>query len=193
MKIPFIQKRLEFFKTYTEEMSDNFLLQTIRIPKNLVYLTDRLPQANYEKYNKKSILGKKDLPDINLNLGSKNLGVASIVSLHSTNKKKSKIIAKKALQADSELTDNNNSSIHQILKHSIEEGEKKKKNGVIKSSSKLDESGGKHSETNNRGKNLLEAEPIQSNNEIITLDNNNNNNRIAIIKSNKAEGSSNSI
>lgn len=32
---------------------DNNLLQTIRIPKNLLFLTDRLPQANYEKASKK--------------------------------------------------------------------------------------------------------------------------------------------
>lgn len=51
-----IQKRMEFFKTYTEDMHhDNNLLKTIRIPKNLLFLTDRLPQANYNN--------KKNLPD----------------------------------------------------------------------------------------------------------------------------------
>ena len=45
---------MEFFKTVTEEMHpDNSLLQTIKIPKNLLFLTDRLPQANYEKVSKK--------------------------------------------------------------------------------------------------------------------------------------------
>ncbi len=47
---------MEFFKTYSDDTHhDNNLLQTIRIPKNLLFLTDRLPQANYEKS-----IGKKD-------------------------------------------------------------------------------------------------------------------------------------
>jgi len=56
LKNPIIQKRMEFFKTYTEDMHiDNNLLQTIRIPKNLLFLTDRLPQANYDKKKDKKI------------------------------------------------------------------------------------------------------------------------------------------
>jgi NIMA (never in mitosis gene a)-related kinase 1/4/5 len=56
LKNPIIQKRLEFLsnKTVTEDMlHDNNLLQTIRIPKNLLFLTDRLPQANYDMPRKK--------------------------------------------------------------------------------------------------------------------------------------------
>lgn len=63
LKHPIIQKRIEFFKTYTEDMHiENNLLQTIRIPKNLLFLTDRLPQANYEKTKKKDpeVKKKKD-------------------------------------------------------------------------------------------------------------------------------------
>ena len=45
---------MEFFKTYSDDMHhDNNLLQTIRIPKNLLFLTDRLPQANYSTNQKK--------------------------------------------------------------------------------------------------------------------------------------------
>lgn len=53
LKNPIIQKRMEFFKTYSDDMhfDNNLLLQTIKIPKNLLFLTDRLPQANYEKNN----------------------------------------------------------------------------------------------------------------------------------------------
>lgn len=47
---------MEFFKTYSDDMHhDNNLLQTIRIPKNLLFLTDRLPQANYSTNQKKKI------------------------------------------------------------------------------------------------------------------------------------------
>lgn len=51
---------MEFFKTYTDEMHhDNSLLQTIRIPKNLLFLTDRLPQANYGTNAKNKTVDKK--------------------------------------------------------------------------------------------------------------------------------------
>lgn len=47
----------------------NMLLQTIRIPKNLLFLTDRLPQANYEK----SIPKKKETAQANqISSGNKN-------------------------------------------------------------------------------------------------------------------------
>lgn len=36
-------------------------MQTIRIPKNLLFLSDKLPQPNYEKAK---VLNSNDLPDI---------------------------------------------------------------------------------------------------------------------------------
>ena len=39
---------METFKN-PEDFEEMTLLQTIRIPKNLLFLTDKLPQANYEK------------------------------------------------------------------------------------------------------------------------------------------------
>ena len=59
-----------------EIKEDNHLLQTIRIPKNLLYLTDKLPTSNYEKYNNdkrnqnqsfsnKRISNNENLPNIN--------------------------------------------------------------------------------------------------------------------------------
>lgn len=54
-----------------EEEFENSLLQTIRIPKNLLILTDKLPSANYDKNkNKKnqSFPNKKNLDSIKKNL-----------------------------------------------------------------------------------------------------------------------------
>jgi hypothetical protein len=52
--MPSIKKRLE--KLFPEEDkfydSQTDLLNTIRVPKNLLYLTDRLPKPNYEKKRK---------------------------------------------------------------------------------------------------------------------------------------------
>lgn len=59
---------MEFFKNI-EDNEESSLLQTIRIPKNLLFLTDKLPQANYEKIPNKRNLSfnnnKNELPDIN--------------------------------------------------------------------------------------------------------------------------------
>ena len=52
----FVKKRLEFFKAQAgfddENMGDideGVLLKTIRIPKNILFLTERLPEPNYDK------------------------------------------------------------------------------------------------------------------------------------------------
>ena len=53
LKHPIIQNRIEYFKAYAndEVSEDQALLQTIRIPKNLLFLSDKLPRPNYEKTN----------------------------------------------------------------------------------------------------------------------------------------------
>jgi len=71
-----MQKRIEYFKNFTEENEDQSLLQTIRIPKNMLFLSDKLPQPNYERpHNKNHSFTKKnnnDLPDIrSLNIKKK--------------------------------------------------------------------------------------------------------------------------
>lgn len=60
LKHPHIQKRTEMVKSYGDEDADSNLnvnlLQTIKIPKNLLVLSDRLPQANYAKSESKFLL-----------------------------------------------------------------------------------------------------------------------------------------
>jgi len=48
---PIIRKRIEYFKAFAgdEDNEDLALLKTINIPKNLLFLTDKLPQPNYDK------------------------------------------------------------------------------------------------------------------------------------------------
>ena len=52
LKNPIIQRRIEYFKSFTGELEseDKALLQTIRIPKNLLFLSDKLPKPNYSKH-----------------------------------------------------------------------------------------------------------------------------------------------
>jgi hypothetical protein len=48
---PVVQKRIEYFKSFAgeDEHEDKFLLKTIHMPKNLLFLSDKLPKPNYDK------------------------------------------------------------------------------------------------------------------------------------------------
>ena len=48
---PIILKRIEYFKSFgnDEENEDKCLLKTIHMPKNLLFLSDKLPKPNYDK------------------------------------------------------------------------------------------------------------------------------------------------
>jgi len=85
LKHPLVKKRLEFFQAQAgndnidiDDMEEGVLLRTIRIPSNLLCLSDKLPEANYEnpfkqrklEFNKNKINNKgntfpnSNLPDI---------------------------------------------------------------------------------------------------------------------------------
>ena len=55
LRHPLVKKRLEFFQAQSGEnedfdnMDEGVLLRTIRIPKNIIFLSDNLPEKNYEK------------------------------------------------------------------------------------------------------------------------------------------------
>ena len=86
LKHPLVKKRLEFFQAQAgndnidiDDMEEGVLLRTIRIPSNLLCLSDKLPEANYEnpfkqrklEFNKNKINNKgntfpnSNLPEIN--------------------------------------------------------------------------------------------------------------------------------
>ena len=51
---PIILKRIEYFKSFgaEDENEDKCLLKTIHMPKNLLFLSDKLPKPNYDKHFK---------------------------------------------------------------------------------------------------------------------------------------------
>ena len=66
-----MQKRIEYFKSFADDPNeDQALLQTIRVLENLLFLSDKLPQPNYEKLVKKNHSftkkGQNDLPEISM-------------------------------------------------------------------------------------------------------------------------------
>ena len=55
LKHPLVKKRIEFFQAEAgnehidiDDMEEGVLLRTIRIPNNILFLSDQLPEANYE-------------------------------------------------------------------------------------------------------------------------------------------------
>jgi NIMA (never in mitosis gene a)-related kinase len=56
---PIVQKRIEYFKSFAgeEESEDKCLLKTIHMPKNLLFLSDKLPKPNYDKQFKNNTNG----------------------------------------------------------------------------------------------------------------------------------------
>lgn len=141
--MPSIQKRIDYFKNTTDEPENIALLQTIRIPKNLLFLSDKLPKANYGKNNitnlnnnkKNSSFSNKnenELPDIKMPLSKINSNVIS-------KKKKPEELPEKKNSALTNLIneinlkgiDNNglNNSDEVLIKNQIK---KKQKNSVIR-------------------------------------------------------------
>ena len=98
-----VKKRLEFFKAqagfdeeHYSDIDERVLLKTIRIPKNILFLTERLPEANYGNENSKGEMNcnknknktfqNNSLPDIkfqfNKNKTNNNKFISNIKTLN---------------------------------------------------------------------------------------------------------------
>lgn len=86
LKNPIIQKRIEYFKSFSSEEvgEDQALLQTIRIPKNLLFLSDRLPAPNYDNIDSKNYHsftnhnGSKENGEIEITAKIKKIPISSV-------------------------------------------------------------------------------------------------------------------
>ena len=110
LRHPIIQKRIEYFKTFTgeQENEDKALLQTIRIPKNLLFLSDKLPKPNYSKHMRGG------------NISAEKLNIKSYISFQkSEDKGEDKLLPKRKPPINilkSETTKNNNINILPAVK-----------------------------------------------------------------------------
>ncbi len=61
--MPSVAKRIESYfpeaGLFDDEDEENILMKTIRVPKNLMYLTERLPKSCYEDDEMARVSGKK--------------------------------------------------------------------------------------------------------------------------------------
>ena len=80
---PIILKRIEYFKSFgsEDENEDKCLLKTIHMPKNLLFLSDKLPKPNYDRQfkdtnkndeEKKNYRSFNKVVSLNNNLGNTN-------------------------------------------------------------------------------------------------------------------------
>ena len=110
LKHPLVKKRLEFFQAQAGEnedlnnMDEGVLLRTIRIPKNIIFLSDNLPEKNYEK-------AKSHSKAMGRNLHKKNIQNqnSSLPNIKILNNLKSPNL--KSIQVKNKSDSNNNENI----------------------------------------------------------------------------------
>ena len=147
LKCPIVKKRLEYFQAqngienFEEGIDESELLKTIRIPKNILFLTDRLPGANYEpngknkkdmNNSKKNTFPNNNLPDIKKKLidgienNKKNDDGEKKNDNHSIEKDKKKNVS---LEKDkSTINNNNNNNKSNIINNNKNERSSSKNN-----------------------------------------------------------------
>ncbi len=69
LKNVIVKKRIEYFNSFdnndNEDNDDQLLLRTIKMPKNLLFLSDKLPKPNYDKHMKNMVTSNSKMNIIN--------------------------------------------------------------------------------------------------------------------------------
>ena len=88
---PIVLKRMEFLKTGSSDdnfdlinMDENALLRTIRIPKNIIFLSNKLPKANYDTNSEPNISTAENTKEIK-QMNNKNNSNSILPSLKKMN------------------------------------------------------------------------------------------------------------
>ena len=207
LKSNVIKERIDYFKEIEgikddEDVDENNLLKTIRIPKNLLFLSDKLPKPNYKKgnVNNKSAVNSKNIS--NSNFGSVQNNYRSFnkekernklenklppLKINYNNKKKKefekekerilKRIEEKESDSNKEINieDNNNNN------NNIEE--KKHRNSSDFNKKTIENNENNENNNENENKENINIENIENNKNEIENNNNNENN-----KDNESEG-----
>ena len=125
LKHPIIKKRLEFFQAQAGEnegMMDNIdegvLLRTIRIPKNIIFLSDNLPEKNYEKSKSHSKAMGRNLHKLNTNpQNNNNINNNSLPNIKILNNLKTNNL--RSLQVKNNITANNDTRIDKEINNNL--------------------------------------------------------------------------
>ena len=181
LKHPIIKKRLEFFQAQAGEndtMMDNIdegvLLRTIRIPKNIIFLSDNLPEKNYEKSKSHSKAMGRNIHKINSNTTQNNNNNNSLPNIKILNNLKTNNI--RSLQVKNNITNNNinNNDVKEIKNNNI--------NNINNTNDNLDLNKGMKSEKSNI---VVNRNIIYNINNVVNINNKNGlkNDKINLSKS----------
>ena len=141
LKHPIVKKRLEFFQAQSGENEDfdnideGVLLRTIRIPKNIIFLSDNLPEKNYEKAKSHSkAMGRNIHKNNNIQNPNSSLPNIKILNnLKSPNLKNIKINSKESnTNNNNNNKDNNINNLNDNLKEQKENNNNLNLNKILR-------------------------------------------------------------
>ena len=173
LKHPLVKKRLEFFQSQAGENEDfdnideGVLLRTIRIPKNIIFLSDNLPEKNYEKAKSHSkAMGKNIHKKIAQNTNSSLPNIKILNNLKGTNLKNIQIINKETNENNNINADKKNNNINSNLDIGLNNKVLRKENSNISLSKNnlyiIDNIGSDNKKIlQNRQINISKSPPIQ--------------------------------
>ena len=186
LKSPIIKERIDYFKEIEgikddEDVDENNLLKTIRIPKNLLFLSDKLPKPNYKKVNgnNKSAINSKNISNSNFNSIQNNY--RSFNKEKEKNKLENKLPPLK-INYNSKKKKDFDKERERILKRIEEKESDSNKEINIEDNNNDKKEEKKHSHVNslslNNNKKTIENNETIDNNNINNENNNNNNDNI---------------
>ena len=166
LKSSFVNKRVEFFKSFSNEddFEDKVLLQTIKVPKNLVFLGDKLPPKNYEVKDEKKYRSFQNRNDLNNEDNVKNKNLNEIEE-EDNNKN---YITERKNEKDKKLIVNNNNS----------NNNRNKSNNNNKNNNCNKIYNINYNNINNRNKNKLKGNNLENGNSLTNVKILPNNNKI---------------
>ena len=167
LKSSFVNKRVEFFKSFSNEddFEDKVLLQTIKVPKNLVFLGDKLPPKNYEVKDEKKYRSFQNRNDLNNEDNVKNKNLNEIEE-EDNNKN---YITERKNEKDKKLIVNNNNNNNNNNSNNNNNNKNNNCNKIYNIN---------YNNINNRNKNKLKGNNLENGNSLTNVKILPNNNKI---------------
>ena len=177
---PVVTKRIEYFKSFAgeNESEDKCLLKTIHMPKNLLFLSDKLPKPNYDKQFKSTNNAVEDMNNKNYRSYNKINNSNEINKNNSIDNKGIHIKKPVRLMPLNKIPEEKEKEKEKERENSSNDKENKKTNPVPQNSNNNNNNIG----LGNKNKSsLLNSNNILLNKNPISI-NNNNNNKIVLKK-----------
>jgi NIMA (never in mitosis gene a)-related kinase len=179
---PVVTKRIEYFKSFAgeNESEDKCLLKTIHMPKNLLFLSDKLPKPNYDKQFKSTNNAVEDMNNKNYRSYNKINNSNEINKNNSIDNKGIHIKKPVRLMPLNKIPEEKEKEKEKERENSSNDKENKKTNPVPQNSNNNNNNNNIGLGNKNKSS-LLNSNNILLNKNPISI-NNNNNNKIVLKK-----------